>query len=182
MTETEPTTDEFSVAFLPVYQNPYQHLLTAELERLGIRVLHLEDIPSVAWLVRNRRHVEVLHLHWLYGVYMHRYLTPYKWVAFIARILLARRLGYRIVWTAHNILPHRMPVRPIHLLVRRLVMAQAAAVIVHCEYGGQELLRRFPRKAPTYVVPIGSYRGVYPASTSRAEARDRLGLNPEGFT
>ena len=174
-------TDPLTVAFLPVYQNPYQHLLTAALGKLDVQVLHLAGMPSAAWLWRERSRVQVLHFHWLSGLYMGRYLTPFTWLRFLARFAMACRLGYRIVWTAHNILPHRMPFPPIHLAVRRLMMAQADAVIVHCEYGMDELLRQFPRTGPVHVIPIGSYRGVYPATASRAEARAWLGLHPDQF-
>ncbi len=97
-----------TVALLPVYRNPYQHLLTAALARHDVQVLHLKTMPSAAWLRREQGRVQVLHLHWLYGLYMNRYRTPLTWPRFLARFALARRLGYRIVWTAHNILPHRM--------------------------------------------------------------------------
>ncbi len=170
-----------TVAFLPVYQNPYQHLLTAALRKVGIQVDHLSGMPSVGWLRRNQGRIQVLHLHWLYGLYMYRYLTPLTWPRFLARFALACRLGYRIVWTAHNILPHRMPFPPIHLAVRRIVMAQADAVIVHCEYGRRELLRRFPRQGPVYVVPHGNYAGVHTVSVTRDAARATIGIEPHRF-
>jgi beta-1,4-mannosyltransferase len=169
------------VAFLPVYQNPYQHLLTAALRQLGIDVLHLEGMPSPTWLLRERQRVQVLHLHWLYGLYMRHFLTPFRLLGFLGQFALARCLGYKIVWTVHNILPHRQPFPPMHHLVRRLVMKQADAVIAHCEYGRREVLRCFPREKPVHVIPIGGYGGVYPATVSREEARDSLGLEADQF-
>ena len=170
-----------TVALLPVYRNPYQHLLTAALTRHDVQVLHLKTMPSAAWLRREQGRVQVLHLHWLYGLYMNRYRTPLTWPRFLAHFALARRLGYRIVWTAHNILPHRMPFPPIHLIARRLVMAQADAVIAHCEYGREELLRRFPRRGPVYVIPHGNYDGVHPVSVTRTAARAVLHIEPNRF-
>lgn len=170
-----------TVAFLPVYHNPYQHLLTAALQKTDVQVEHHDRMPSTAWLIRQRQRVDVLHMHWLYGLYMRRYLTPFTWTTFIARFLLARRLGYRIVWTAHNIVPHRMPFPPIHLAVRRLMMAQADAVIAHCEYGRDELERRFPRPGPIHVVPHGNYAGVHPITMTRTAARAALDISPGQF-
>jgi len=170
-----------TVAFLPVYQNPYQHLLTAALAPLDVRVLHLGTMPSAAWLRREQGRVQVLHLHWLSGLYMGRYLTPLTWTRFLFRLALARRLGYRIVWTAHNILPHQTPFPPLHVAVRRWVMAQADAVIVHCEYGRRELLRQFPRRGPVHVIPHGNYDGVHPCSITRDEARAALDIEPNRF-
>ncbi|MEJ2210639.1 MAG: glycosyltransferase family 4 protein [Anaerolineae bacterium] len=172
---------DLTVAHLPVYHNPYQHLLTAELEGLGVHVEHLDGMPSAAWLWRNRGRVQVLHLHWLYGLYMQRLLTPVRVPIFVARFELARRLGYRYVWTVHNLLPHRQPFPPLHRMVRRLVMRRASAVIAHCEYGRREILRLFPTDAPVYVVPHGNYAGVHPESGTRDEARAALGLAPGSF-
>lgn len=172
---------DLAVAHLPVYQNPYQHLLTAELEKLGVHVEHLAAMPSAAWLVRNRKRVQLLHLHWLYGLYMRHLLTPFRLSTFVARFHLARRLGYRFVWTVHNLLPHRQPFPPMHRLARRLVMRHASAVIAHCEYGRREILRLFPTEAPVHVVPHGNYAGIYTGEMTRAEARAELGIAPGNY-
>lgn len=169
------------VAFLPVYQNPYQTLLTAALKPLGVTVENYKNIPSYWWLKRERKRVDILHFHWLYGLYMQRFLTPVKWASFILWFRLAKWLGYKIVWTAHNIIPHRMPFPPMHLAVRRLMMAEADAVIAHCAYGKRELLRRFPRERSVYIVPIGSYEDVYPNTTNRTESRAKLKIGEEQF-
>jgi beta-1,4-mannosyltransferase len=172
---------DFTVAHLPVYQNPYQHLLTAELEKLGVHVEHLAAMPSAAWLLRNRSQVRILHLHWLYGLYMQHCLTPVRLLAFVIRFHLARQLGCRFVWTVHNILPHRQPFPPMHRMVRRLVMRHASAVIAHCEYGRREILRLFPTEAPVYIVPHGNYAGVHAITVTRSEARAALGIGPDRF-
>ena len=172
---------DLTVAFLPVYHNPYQHLLTAELEKLGVHVEHLAGMPPAAWLLRNRGRVQVLHLHWLYGLYMQRLLTPARALAFLARFELARRLGYRYVWTVHNILPHRQPFPPLHRHVRRLVMRRASAVITHCEYGRREILHLFPSDVPVHVVPHGNYAGVHPETGTPDEARAGLDIAPGSF-
>lgn len=170
-----------TVAFLPVYHNPYQHLLTAALADQGVQVLHLDRLPALGWLWRQRRRVQILHLHWLYGLYMGRFLTPFTWAAFLLRLLFAQRLGYRIVWTAHNILPHRAPFPPMHLFVRRLMMSRADAVIAHCDYARQELRRRFPREEPVHVIAHGNYVSVHPIEVSRAQARAFFEVNQEAF-
>jgi glycosyltransferase involved in cell wall biosynthesis len=170
-----------SVAFAPVYHNPYQHLLTAALQKQNVTVHHLDAMPSLRWLRAHRSRVAILHLHWLYGLYMRHLLTPARYAAFLARFHYARRLGYKIVWTAHNILPHRMPFPPMHRYVRRLMMQQAEAVIVHCEYGRSQLRALFPRQKPIHTVPIGTYAGVYPDDVSRSTARQHLQVAPEQF-
>lgn len=170
-----------NVAFLPVYPNPYQRLLRDGLAQSGVSVEFLDGLPSSDWLRRSKSRVDLLHLHWLSGLYMNRYLTPVRMALFVARLRQARTLGYHIVWTAHNIMPHHAPFRPLHLAIRRLIMTTADAVIVHCDHGRQELLARFPRTRPTEVVPLGTYAGVYPVTMTREEARKALGIAPHRF-
>ena len=172
---------KFDVAFAPVYHNPYQHLLTAGLCNYGIDVHHLTAMPRSTWLKKNKNQIRILHLHWLYGLYMRHWRTPAHYLVFFTSFWQAKQIGYKIVWTSHNIMPHRQPFPPMHQAVRRLMMSQADAVITHCEYGRAELLRRFPRSGPVYVVPIGTYTDVYPADVSRKSARTHLNIKPDQF-
>jgi glycosyltransferase involved in cell wall biosynthesis len=170
-----------NVAFLPVYPNPYQRLLRDALAGEGVAVEFLDGPPSTEWLRAQRGRIDILHYHWLYGLYMARFRTPARVAKFVTHFRQARDLGYRIVWTAHNVLPHRTALQPLHARIRRLMMAEADAVIVHCEAGRRELLFRFPRKGPVHVIPLGNYKGLYPMTVTRPAAREALGLNAAQF-
>ncbi|MBN2147359.1 MAG: glycosyltransferase family 4 protein [Anaerolineales bacterium] len=170
-----------TIAFLPVYKNPYQHLLTNALHQQGVAVEHLHRSPSFVWLFRSRHRVQILHLHWLSGLYMKRLLTPLQVAIFLSKILLAQALGYKIVWTVHNILPHQLPFPSLHHFIRRFIMNRANAVIAHCEYGLNEITRLFPRHKPSYIIPIGNYASLYPITSSKEQARQVLSLHPDAF-
>jgi glycosyltransferase involved in cell wall biosynthesis len=170
-----------SVFFLPEYQNPYQHLLKEGLENEGITVDFLQGIPSIKWLLQNKNQPQILHLHWLSGLYMRRYLTLIRLTNFLGKIFTAQLLGYKIVWTVHNILPHKLPFPPMHKFVRRFMMQRADAVITHCEYGYNKIIDMFPRKKSTYVIPIGSYSGIYPITLTKSKARLHLGIDKNQF-
>ena len=133
---------QIKVAFLPTYQNPYQQLLANAMNPYGISVESLTSIPSISWLFQNRYSTQILHLHWLSGLYMHRYLTPFRLVNFIAHITIAKYLGYKIIWTAHNLLPHKRRFLVMHRFVRRFIMQTADAVITHCQFGN-EILKNY---------------------------------------
>jgi glycosyltransferase involved in cell wall biosynthesis len=60
-------------------------------------------------------------------------------------------------------------------------MAEADAVIVHCEAGRRELLSRYPRRGPMHVIPMGNYSGVFPITVDRASARANLGIDESSF-
>jgi len=170
-----------SVAFMPVYANPYQHLLSAALHRAGVEVEHHPRLPVSSWLDSSRASVDLLHLHWLSGLYMARFRTPIQVARFLRWLGRAHQLGYRIVWTAHNLLPHRRPVPPLHRWLRRVVVARADVVITHCEWARRELLDRFPAARSVHVIPHGHYLGVYPLDASRAAARSGLGIDSGSF-
>lgn len=170
-----------NVAFLPVYPNPYQRLLRDALASEDASVTFLGGLPSPDWLRAQRNRIDILHYHWLYGLYMSRFSTPIQATRYVLRFRLARQLGYRIVWTAHNILPHQPAFRLLHVAVRRLMMAEADAVIAHCEFGRRELLARFPRAGRVEIIPLGNYRGIYPVTMTQADARASLGLEASQF-
>jgi glycosyltransferase involved in cell wall biosynthesis len=170
-----------SVAFLPVYQNPYQQLLTNALSLQGVNTLHLHAMPESKWLHENQKRVHILHFHWLSGLYMNRFLTPISLTTFLLRINQAQQMGYKIIWTAHNILPHELPFPPMHRFVREFVMRKANAVITHCEYGKSQLLYRFPRTKRVFVIPHGNYDGIHPITKSQAQARSALEIMSRNF-
>lgn len=170
-----------NVAFLPVYPNPYQRLLRDALADEKVDVDFLQRLPDADWLSKQAERIDILHYHWLDGLYMNRFLTPVQVMKFVQHIRRAKALGYRLVWTAHNILPHQRLLPPLHESIRRLMMAEADAVITHCQYGRRELLARFPRQGSTVVIPHGHYRDIYPTVATRSAAREQLGLDAAHF-
>lgn len=174
-------TEPLRVAFTPVYPNPYQRLLADALAEQGVAVFMQPDLPSIDWLHENQSLIEWLHLHWLSGLYMGRYRTPATLLRFWRWLDTAQQLGYRLAWTAHNILPHRPGLEPLHRLVRQRVLREADLVIAHCEHGRQALLHTFGVERSIHVIPIGSYAGTFPLDANRDEARYILGLDQQRF-
>ena len=61
-------------------------------------------------------------------------------------MVLFRLKGARVVWTAHNLLPHRRSALPaIDVLGRHLVIALADLILVHGSGAASVLVTRFPR-------------------------------------
>jgi glycosyltransferase involved in cell wall biosynthesis len=114
----------------------------------------------------------VLHLHWPEFYYRGRAgaATVRALAGFLACVALARVLGYRIVWTIHNALPHEP--HPADRLVRWILM-RVARTAVHSRAARRALP---PGGALPIVVPHGHYIGAYPDTVSRRDARARLGL------
>ena len=162
-----------AVAAFPrtVRGNPYCDLLYGSLAARGVPVAAGAEL-SPRWLVRHARVVKVLHLHWPEFYYRSDGRPTARSVtAFVAALLLARLLRYRVVWTVHNALPHER--HPVDRALRWLLV-RLARLVVHAEAARAQIPRG--RRLPA-VVPHGHYIGCYPDDVPAAEARRALGLD-----
>src|SRR4051794_15775542 len=168
----------------PLRTNPYQALLHDSLRAHGYALVPGAGL-KLGSLVRHLRHVEVLHLHWPESYWRHptRALSWVKVGLLAARLAAARVLGYRIVWTAHQVLPHETEDPRVDRAGARVLAEAAHAIVVHDAATAAGLERilgpRAARKAA--VVPHGSFAGAYPRGRPRAEVRAELGLGERTF-
>lgn len=135
------------VMALPRDSNPYQRLLYSELEGHGAsvryageltasRTFNLLLLPAELAVLRARGWA-ILHLHWVFGFgfpWARRVPAARRLAQLWFRLVLvwARLLGIRIVWTAHNALPHE---RVFHddVRARRALVAASDLVLAHSE-------------------------------------------------
>lgn len=110
-------------------------------------------------LARRLRSVDVLHVAW-----------PERWVgldpdASRHAIEQLRAAGVRIVWTQHNVLPHRDQSEA----ARRTysLWAEAADGIIHHSHYGKQIALAFHRyrRARHYVIPHGHWGSYFPTVT-----------------
>ena len=163
--------------------NPYGPLLARALEKRGVH-LELGDYEFEAgWLEEKRRDFQVLHLNWLHAFYRRDDLesTVDQYARFAENLGLARRMGYHIVWTLHNLYPHERPFPQVDHQARLLVGRQAHAVMAHCEHAACLARQRFRPQGPVRVIPHGHFIDVFPNEISRPAARRHLGLPEEAF-
>lgn len=172
------------------YSNPYGALLYAAMQRergdvtvalVGGGRLDTLAFPAIA-AVRRLRGFRIAHLHWLdfslpQRIPMHDRLSL-AW----SRVCIAtlRLLGYRIVWTVHNVVPHERRTSN-DFAVARDVARTAAAVIVHSRQTVEQMRVAGLRTERTTVVPHASYVGVYPAEIEAGDARAQLGIGADDF-
>ena len=175
------------VAFFPDWSrdNPYQKLLYTEISRSGIpcQGQHGKDF-TVWWLFSNRTHIKYIHLHWLFGIYdpFNNGLTYGKAIKFISKIIFAKLLGYRILRTVHNFLPHEATRPTLENWIRRKTSGLADITIVHCNYAKNLILAKWKVKEDKIrVIPHGSYNGYYLNTISCEDARKLLGVNDDCF-
>jgi glycosyltransferase involved in cell wall biosynthesis len=178
------------VAVFPKWQlNPYGALLYAALESRGIETV-LDPRLDARWLWRERGRVSMLHFHWDKLYYesssrrpRFRELRSWLKVARYAGLLgLARLLGYRIVWTVHEVVPHETRNRRRDVAAGAVLARASHAMMAHDEQTverASQMLRIEPDRVA--VVPHGSYVGAYPVGRPREAVRSELGLDPSAF-
>jgi len=161
--------------------NPYQRLLYDEMELLGARTeylgcrtpshtLNLLLLPGEL-AYRRLTGWQLVHLHWVFsfalpGSARFPALRRLSEAWFAAVLWWLRVLRLRLVWTAHNVLPHGR-VFADDLASRRRLVAASDLVITHSRAALAELaaLGATPRRSA--VIPHGPYIPSSPAETLR---------------
>lgn len=173
------------IIFLPDDQSPYIRLLANALTNHGVPVSYwrgptksqtLNILLGPFWMaVLAWRGARVIHIHWTYD--FSRSSGPVegrlaRWW-FDVFLGVAHRLGVKIVWTAHNILPHEQ-VFDNDIAARRVLVEHCDAVIALSLHGAEEVSARFGA-SNVAIVPHGTLR--LPASkVDRESTRKTLGI------
>jgi glycosyltransferase involved in cell wall biosynthesis len=139
-------------------------------------------------LWRQRDAVRFLHFHWPEGYWRHdrgsaRLRVPLSYVRlglFAWRLAVARALGYRIVWTIHQVYPHEQGCRRLDRLGAGLLARMSRLRIAH-DTATAAAARRELAVDEVEIVPHPSYVGVYPAGRDRRAVREELGLGDDDF-
>lgn len=129
-------------------------------------------------LQRRTQGYRILHVHWLHTLTVPDFVPFAKHIAFLQTSLFlswARLLGYRLVWTAHNVLPHAT-ITSNDLAIRRKLSRSAAAIIVHSTSTIAALASHGLNTKVCQLIPHGSYIGVYPNTLILQQARKKLRL------
>jgi glycosyltransferase involved in cell wall biosynthesis len=169
----------------------YQEFLYREVEKLGVRVYYtvgptksqsLNLVLAPALLLWNRaRGARILHIHWVF-----QFSLPWArqrlWALrlmewwFAVYLWSAQSLGYAIVWTAHDLLPHER-VFADDARARNHLLSHTAAVFALSDATAAALLELGARNV--HVIPMGSYADPYPVSLTTSEARASFGFNEQ---
>ena len=159
----------------------YNDSFYKEVEAKGVEVI--EGVFSGGWLWANVRRGDWVHLHWPSFGYSTKgggVSLAKTYLRWLALLLVVRLRGGRLIWTAHNLLPHDRARWPwLDVLARHVVIAMADLIPVHGENAAAALVARFPAAKPRLLqIPHGHWIGYYPVTQSREEARRELGVEP----
>ena len=179
-------------------RNPYARLLYRELDQVGFETIDASPL-KLQWLIRARRHVDILHFHWdpqqkyvqrspdrmtllLRRLRSERLVPWWDVVSFVTLLAAARTLGYQLVWTIHEIRPHESD-HPRHDILASRALARLSHLLLAHDTETADRARRelgLPG-AEIHVVPHGSYVGAYPGGRERDDVRSELGESHDAF-
>jgi len=155
-------------------------LLDPRVRLLNLRGSHERDVPPLrkvfrvtSYYARLARYAlktrsKVFHIQWLRFNPVDGILVP----------LFLKALGKKVVYTAHNPLPH-LKENFYHRFIFSLVHRAPDAIVVHSRYVSDRLRSLFgldPRSL--HLVPLPVYRFRSDPALSRDRARGELGLRP----
>jgi len=158
-------------------ENPYITLLIGALRQRGYDVSCVSSC-SPMWLWKNRKNVDVLHFQWIQYFYSSdNAFSSTLWAIILCfKLIMARILQYRIVWTAHNIMPHERSPGFGDVIARYSLARLANHIIVHCHAAAHLLQKAFGTKDNIHVIPHGHYMGWYSGHPSKSEARAHFNI------
>lgn len=153
--------------------NPYTNLLYQEVRKAGARVESYS--PARALLGRY----DIFHIHWPESVFNHGLLSAKLTTgALLLAMRRQKQRGTKLVWTVHNLRAHdrRYPRQEAEFW--RAFIPKLDGYFLLTPAGKRAALERFPELAQKagFVVPHPHYRGCYPDSVTREQARTTLNL------
>jgi glycosyltransferase involved in cell wall biosynthesis len=141
------------IMVLPRDPNPYQRLLYGEMQQLGVKVRYIGALTASRTLnllllpletaAGRAGGARLVHLHWVFTFTFPGYRrlplvrrVGYLW--FLLWLRTCRALGVHLVWTSHNVLPHRS-VFADDVAARRSLVQASDLVLAHSQSALAEL-------------------------------------------
>lgn len=179
------------ILVFPIGKNPYQNLLYSHIDKTNCEIEYLDEqtnsrtlnfllfYPSL--LYYRVKGFNILHLHWLDfsfpinlpGIYLLSFINS------ITSLIWIKLLGYKLIWTVHNVLPHNKQTSN-DSFVTKTAVSLSNHVIVHSNQTVTELKELEITLKKYSIIPIGTY-DTYQNVVSKTEARKKLGIKSSEF-
>jgi len=167
-------------------RNPYLRLFYGALAAEGFELVD-RPVLSLRSLWESRSRTRFLHFHWPDSQYrfgrgatrIRPLLSWLKLALFAIRLSAARLLGYRLIWTVHQLHPHESS-PALDRRGARLLANACDLLLAHDRWTAHQVAGTVPSKEIA-VVPHGSYIGVYPKGRPKHDVRRELGLPGQSF-
>jgi beta-1,4-mannosyltransferase len=157
--------------------NMYNRMLSESLEECGVEVLEFKTryFPRV-------RKGEILHMHWIHGMYQSDFKIFFIMRSMIMLFLMSmmKIRGVKLIWTLHNIYPHKMKFIFLERIIRNMVIKLCNRVIVASNSVKDEVLKEYRLDEPKIrIIPHGHYKGIY--QQNNYNVRMRMGIPSDQY-
>lgn len=172
------------VLFFPDWArtNPYQKLFYGSLgQNFDVRIKGYKPERFLKEVLEdNREYFAYIHLHWLHALMD---VTREDGADdLLSKLKHAKKLGYKIIYTAHNIISHDSEFLARERRFRKKIAAYYDHVLVHGELAKQRVIDEIGvDERKIHVMPHGTYQGYYPNHVTREVARHKLGIGQDKF-
>ncbi|WP_269900181.1 alginate lyase family protein [Paenalcaligenes faecalis] len=162
--------------------NPYQKLFYASLSfnyDVQIKGLRRGQFKT-SFLKKHKDNFKYLHLHWLHSLI--DFNSKNGADNLIEKLRIAKQLGYKIIYTAHNIISHNSANIEQEIRLRKQVTPYFDYVIAHGKSAKEEVINNLDIPADKiHVMPHGSYQGYYKNHIKQVDARSYFNINDDAF-
>lgn len=153
----------------PMKENPFQFMLVRELEKNG-----WVNSTFKSWrpfeLISHRKDVQVLYYHWPESFWRAsgKVKMFMKAIQFIILNKFAQVLGYKLVFSVHNVLPHRSEWMRLEVFMRRWIFKNFDLFVGHASNCLSEIQSQFKIEPRKYILaPHGLYESYYEQLASK---------------
>ncbi len=178
------------ILIFPKGPNPYQELLYTKLREqhpdsefsyLKTNRIKFLFYPII-FTVKRLQGYKIFHIHWLsfsislplpYSEYISYYYS-------IFCLMTLKLLGFKIVWTVHDVIPHEKETIN-DTNVSKLLSKIAKIKIIHSSLTISQMKDMDLNINNTVIIPHGNYNNAYKDIISLSEARKRLNIRPNEF-
>lgn len=163
-------------AFKSSRSNPYTSLLYVPMRQAGHTVseYRLDRALWGKW--------DIVHVHWPESVFNHTLAEALVTTeSLLVALRRARRNGAKVVWTVHNLRAHERRHPLFEARFRQRYFDLLDGLVALSGVGLQAAVSTYPELAslPAWVVPHPHYRGRYPDTMTREQARQALGISAQ---
>ena len=175
------------VIIYPYDKNPYQSLLYRPMRKkygFRLKLRYMYFLPVIGALhvplelmIRRLMGFKIIHIHWIafYLKQQFPHNLTVSWYVTRLNFWWMKQLGYKIIWTVHDITPHQVETSDDLDISKRLALI-ADKKIIHSTFTREQLEIRGLNNENCVVIEHGNYDGVYPDTISQKDARAKLGI------
>jgi len=174
----------FRVGVLPYHYepdtNPYQKMVCDALENSGCDVSRIWERRWFPLDQFKKLELDIVHMDWLAPYYIGKnaLASLVKRQTFLSRI--GRATNTKKVWTVHNVFAHEKGENDLERRIIKKIIGGCDGLMFHTQIAKKIFSDEFDLSSiSTALIPHGHYIDAYQNNTTRAAARQQLGIDSD---